>query len=96
MKQFFISFRSFDLNSSVCFVNVRGKGTKSSKQVVIFNDYKYFKVHNPSESQNVLKCTSEATGSSISTVKRIVKQSDGPKTPGKRRKNIKEEFSKLD
>ena len=49
-----------------------GKATKSGEQVVIFNVYKYFKVHNPSESQNFLfKCTSEAL--SISTVRRIVK-----------------------
>ena len=66
---------------------MRGKATKSGEQVVIFNICKYFKVHNPSESQNFLfKCTSEATGSSISTVRRIVKQNDGPKTPGKKRK----------
>ena len=73
---------------------MRGRATKSGEQVVIFNVYKYFKVHNSSESQNFLfKCTSEATGS---TVRRIVKQSDGLKTQGKRRKNRKEEFSKLD
>ena len=76
---------------------MRGEATKSGEQVVIFNVHKYFKVHNPSESQNFLfKCTSEATGSSVSTVRRIVKQSDGPKTPGKKSKNRKEEFSKLD
>ena len=52
-----------------------------------FNVYKYFKVRNPSETQNFLfKYTSEATGSSISTIRRIVKQSDGPKTPGKKGK----------
>ena len=66
---------------------MRGKATKSGEQVVVFNVYKYFKVHSPSESQNFLfKCTSEATGSSISTVRRIVKQSDGPKTPSKKEK----------
>ena len=64
---------------------MRRKATKPGEQVVICNVYKYFKVHNPSESQNFLfKCTSEPTRSSISTVRRIVKQSDGPK------------FSKLD
>ena len=63
---------------------MRGKATKSGEQVVIFNVYEYFKVHNPSQSQNFLfKCTSEATGSSVSTVRRIVKQNDRPKTPGK-------------
>ena len=76
---------------------MRGNATKSGEQVVIFNVYKYFKVHNPSESQNFLfKCTLEATGSSISTVRRIVKQSDGSKTPGKKSKNRKEELRKLD
>ena len=66
---------------------MRGKATKSGKQVVIFNVYKYFKIYNPSESQNFLfKYTSEATGSSILTVRRIVKQSDGPKPPGRKRK----------
>ena len=74
-----------------------GKATKSGEQVVIFNDYKNYKAQKPSESQNFLfQCTSEATGSSILTVRRIVKQSDGPKTPGKKRKNRKEKFSKLD
>ena len=98
IKPKFFLFRSFDLNSSGCFVNMRGKAiTKSGEQVIIFNVYKYFKVHNLSESQNfLLKCTSEATGSSISTVRRIVKQSDRPKTPGKKGKNRKEEFIKLD
>ena len=71
---------------------MRGKATKSG-----FNVYIHCKVHNPSESQNFLfKCTSEATGSSISTVRRIVKQCDGPKTPGEKRKDREEEFSKLD
>ena len=69
------------------FCKHESNATKSDEQVVILNVYKCFKVHSPSESQNFLfKCTSEATGSSISTVRRIVKQSDGPKTPGKKRK----------
>ena len=32
----------------------------------------------------------------LSTVRRIVKQKDGPKTPGKKRPSTKEEFNKLD
>ena len=73
---------------------MRGKATKSGEQVVIFNVYKYFKVHNPSESQNFLfKCRSEATGSSITTVRRIVKQSDGPKTSGKIEKKTEKKNS---
>ena len=67
---------------------MRGKATKSGEQVVIFNVYKYFKVHNPTESQNFLfKCTSEATGSSISTARRIVK----PKVMGLKRQVKKKE-----
>ena len=42
-------------------------------------------------------CTSEATGSSISTVRRIVKPKvTGQKRQVKKEKNRKEEFSKLD
>ena len=37
-KQSIFSFRSFDLNSSVSFVNMRGKVTKSGEQVVIFTN----------------------------------------------------------
>ena len=44
-KTEFFSFRSFDLNSSVCFVNMRGKATKSGEQVVIFNVYKFYKFY---------------------------------------------------
>ena len=50
------------------------------------------------ESQkSLLKHTAEATGSSLSTVRRIVKQKDGPETPGKKKRpNKKEEVNKLD
>ena len=55
------------------------------------------KAHKPSDSQQSLfKRTAEATDSSLSTVRRIVKQKDGPKTPGKKRPNEKEQFNKLD
>ena len=74
---------------------MRGGATKSGEQVVIFNVYKYFNIQNPSESQHFLfNCTSEAAGSSISTVRRIVKQSDGTKTPGKKKeKNMEKKNS---
>ena len=55
------------------------------------------KANNPSDRDHSLfKGTAEATGSSLSTVRRIVQQKDGLKTPGKKRPNRKEEFSKLD
>ena len=37
--------------------------------------------------QSLLKHKADAIGSSLSTVRRIVKQKDGPKTPGKKRPN---------
>ena len=76
---------------------MKGKPTASGEQVIINNVFKYFKANNPSDRDHSLfKRTAEATGSSLSTVRRIVQQKDRPKTPGKRRPNRKEEFSKLD
>ena len=55
------------------------------------------KANNPSHRDHSLfKRTAEAAGSSSSTVRRKVLQKDGPKTPGKKRSNRKEEFSKSD
>ena len=76
---------------------MKGKPTASGEQVIINNVFKYFKANNPSDRDHSLfKRTAEAPGSSSSTVRRIVQQKDGPKTPGKKRPNRKEEFSKLD
>ena len=76
---------------------MKGKPTASGEQVIINNVFKYFKANNPSDKDHSLfKHTAEATGSSLSTVRRIVQQKDGPKTPGKKTPNRKEEFSKLD
>ena len=76
---------------------MKGKPTASGEQVIINNVFKYFKANNPSDRDHSLfKRTAEATWSSLSTVRRIVQQKDGPKTPGKKRPNRKEEFSKLD
>ena len=76
---------------------MKGKPTSSNEQVITYNVFKCFKVHKPSDSQQSLfKHTAEATGSSLSTVRRIVKQKDGPKTPGKKRLNKNKEFNKLD
>ena len=76
---------------------MKGKPTASGEQVITNNVFKYFKANNPSHTDHSLfKRTAEATGSSLSTVRRIVQQKEGPKTPGKKRPNRKEEFSKLD
>ena len=69
---------------------MKGKPTASGEQVIINNVFKYFKANNPDHS--LFKRTAEATGSSLSTARRIVQQKDGPKTPGKKRANRKEEF----
>ena len=77
---------------------MKGKPTASGEQVIINNVFKYFKANNPSDRDySLFKRTAEATGSSLSTVRRIVQQKDGPKTAGKKKRpNRKEEFSKLD
>ena len=76
---------------------MKGKPTATREQVIINNVFKYFKANNPSDRYHSLfKRTAEATGSSLTTVRRIVHQKDGPKTPRKKKPNRKEEFSKLD
>ena len=76
---------------------MKGKPTASGEQVIINNVFKYFKANNPSDRDHSLfERTAEATVSSLSSVRRIVQQKDGPKTPGKKRPNRKEEFSKVD
>ena len=76
---------------------MKRKSTSSNEQVIIYDVFKNFKAHKPSESQqSFFKNTAEATGSSLSIVRRIVKQKDGPKTSGKKKANKKEELNKLD
>ena len=66
---------------------MKGKSTVSGEQVIINNVFKYFKTNNPSDRDHSLfKRTAEAIESSLSTVRRIVQQKDGPKTPGKEAK----------
>ena len=69
---------------------MKGEPTSSNEQVIIDNVFKYFKAHKTSDRrQSLFKHMAGATGSSLLTVRRIVKQKDGPKTPGKRRPNEK-------
>ena len=64
---------------------MKGKPTDSGEQVITNNVFKYFQANNPSgRDHSLFKRTAEATGSSLSTVRRIVQQKDGSKTPGKR------------
>ena len=52
---------------------MKGKPIASGEQIIINNVFKYFKANNPSDGDySLFKCTAEATGSSLSTVRRIV------------------------
>ena len=65
---------------------MKGKPTASGEQVIINKVFKYLKANNPSDRDHSLfKSTTEATGSSLSTVRRIVQQKDGPKRQEKKR-----------
>ena len=67
----------------------------SGERAIIFNVFKHLKGNFPPESKrSIIERTSKATGSSISTVKRIIKE-ERPRSPGKKRPNRKK-FTKLD
>ena len=74
---------------------MRGKPVTSGERAIIFNVFKHLKGNFPLESQrSIIERTSKATCSSISTIKRIIKE-ERPRSPGKKRPNRKE-FTKLD
>ena len=74
---------------------MRGKPVTSGERAIIFNVFKHLKGNFPLESQrSIIERTSKATGSSISTIKRIMKEVR-PRSPGKKRPNRKK-FTKLD
>ena len=68
---------------------MRGKPVTSGERAIIFNVFKYLKGNFPLESQrSIIERTSKAIGSSISTIKRIIKE-ERPRSPGKKRPNRK-------
>ena len=74
---------------------MRGKPVTSGERAIIFNVFKHLKGNFPPESQrSIIERASKATGSSISTIKRIMKE-ERPRSPGKKRPNRKK-FTKLD
>ena len=74
---------------------MRGKPVTSGERAIILNVFKHLKGNFPLESQrSIIERTSKATGSSISTIKRIIKEKR-PRSPGKKRPNRKK-FIKLD
>ena len=74
---------------------MRGKPVTSGERAIIFNVFKHLKGNFHLESQrSIIERTSKATGSSISTIKRIIKE-ERPRSLGKKRPNRKK-FTKLD
>ena len=74
---------------------MRGKPLTSGERAIILNVFKHLKGNFFLESQrSIIERTSKATGSSIPTVKRIIKEGR-PRSPGKKRPNRKK-FTKLD
>ena len=72
---------------------MRGKPLPSGERAIIFNVFKHLKGNFSLESQgSIIEC--KATGSSISTIKMIIKE-ERPRSPGKKRPNRKK-FTKLD
>ena len=64
---------------------MRGKPVTSGERAIILNVFKHLKGNFPLESQgSIIERTSKATGSSISTIKRIIKE-ERPRSPGKKR-----------
>ena len=77
---------------------MRGKPASSKEKAIIWNVFNYVRTKYPLENQRALiNRTVEATGSSESTIKRIIKENKAGKlqSPGKKRLNRKK-FNKLD
>ena len=70
---------------------MKGKALSSGERKIIFNVFNYFKTENPSLNRNALvEMTVKATGASATSVKRIVGEKDGTKSPGKSKIQKKE------
>ena len=62
---------------------MRGKPVTSGQRAIILNVFKHLKGNFPLKSQgSIIERTSKETGSSISTIKRIIKE-ERPRSPGK-------------
>ena len=65
---------------------MKGKALSLGERKIIFNAFNYFKTENPSLKRNALvDMTVEATGASATSLKRIVGEKDGTKSPGESR-----------
>ena len=76
---------------------MKGKALSSGERKIIFNVFNYFKTENPSLKRNALvEMTVKATGASATSLKRIVGEKDGTKSPGKSKPKRKKAFDRLD
>ena len=76
---------------------MKGKALSSGERKIIFNVFNYFKTENPSLKRNALvEMTVKATGASPTSVKRIVGEKDGTRSPGKSKPKRKKAFDRLD
>ena len=105
-KQFKLktTFSSNYKPSSWCFpifqvrqISDEGQSSKFRGKKNNFYVFNYFKTENPSLKRNVLvEMTVKATGASATSVKRIVGEKDGTKSPGKSKPERKKAFDRLD
>ena len=76
---------------------MKGKALSLGERKIIINIFIYFKTENPSLKRNALvDMTVKVTGESATSVKRIVDEEDGNKSPGKSRPKRKKAFNRLD
>ena len=76
---------------------MKGKALSLGERKIIFYVFNYLKTENPSLKRNALvEMTVKATGASAISVKRIVGEKDGTKSPGKSKPKRKKAFDRLD
>ena len=76
---------------------MKGQALSLGERKIIINIFIYFKTENPLLKRNALvEMTVKATGASATSVKRIVDEEDGNKSPGKSRPKRKKAFNRLD
>ena len=73
------------------------RALSSGERKIIIKIFNYFKTENPSLKRNALvEMTVTATGAFATSVKRIVGEENGNKSPGKSRPKRKEAFKRLE
>ena len=76
---------------------MKGKALSSGERKIIFKVFDYFKTENLSLKRNALvEMPVKATGAAATSMKRIVGEKDGTKSPGKSKPKRKRAFDRLD